>query len=112
MFTFCSNSSVDVSKRCLVTKRLTFSKMEHLPTTTQLLRDRSLYHVRAYLEAAFPNRWIGRRGSIEFPARSPGLTPTDFFLCGYLKNKVYGSKPATVDELKEEIERQCLGSSK
>ena len=32
----------------------------------------------------------------------------DFFLWGYLKDKVYGSKPATVDELKEEIERQCL----
>ena len=68
------------------------------------------YHrdVRAYLEATFPNRWIGRRGSVDFPARSPDLTPMDFFLWGYLKDKVYGSKPATVDELKEEIERQCL----
>ena len=61
------------------------------------------YHrdVRAYLKATFPNRWIGRRGSVEFPARSPDLTPMDFFLWGYLKDKAYGSKPATVDELKE-----------
>ena len=36
----------------------------------------------------------------------------DFFLWGYLKDKVYGSKPATVDELKEEIERQCLAVPK
>ena len=54
-----------------------------------------------------PGAWIGRRGSVEFPARSPDLIPMDFFLWGYLKDKVYGSKPATV-ELKEEIERQYL----
>jgi hypothetical protein len=29
----------------------------------------------------------------------------DFFLCGYLKDKGYAAKPATVHELKEEIER-------
>jgi hypothetical protein len=32
----------------------------------------------------------------------------DFFLWGYLKDKVYAAKPATVHELKEETERQCL----
>ena len=26
-----------------------------------------------------PNRWIGQRGNIEFPPRSPDLTPLDFF---------------------------------
>ena len=39
------------------------------------------YHrdVRAYLDAVFPDTWIGRRGPIEYPARSPDLTPMDFF---------------------------------
>jgi hypothetical protein len=32
----------------------------------------------------------------------------DFFLWGYLKDKVYAAKPVTVRELKEEIERKCL----
>jgi transposase len=39
------------------------------------------YHrdVRAHLDENLPNRWIGRRGSIEYPPRSPDLTPMDFF---------------------------------
>jgi hypothetical protein len=33
-----------------------------------------------YLDEVFPNRWIGRRGHIEWPARAPDFTPLDFFL--------------------------------
>lgn len=67
------------------------------------------YHcdVRAHLNATHPDTWIGRRGAIEYPARSPDLTPMDFFLWGYLKDKVYCRKPRTIDALKLEIERQC-----
>ena len=67
------------------------------------------YHldVRAYLDAVFPDTWIGRRGPTEYPSRSPDLTPMDFFLWGYLKDKVYCNKPRTIDALKLEIERQC-----
>jgi Transposase. len=35
--------------------------------------------VRQYLNQVFPARWIGRRGRIEWPARSPDITPMDFF---------------------------------
>uniref|UniRef100_A0A2R5LFM4 Putative transposable element n=1 Tax=Ornithodoros turicata TaxID=34597 RepID=A0A2R5LFM4_9ACAR len=35
---------------------------------------------RAYLDRAFPSRWIGRYGPVSWPARSPDLTPLDFFL--------------------------------
>ena len=67
------------------------------------------YHrdVRAHLDAVFPDTWIGQRDTIEYPARSPDLTPMDFFLWGYLKDKVYRSKPRTIDALKLVIERQC-----
>ena len=36
-----------------------------------------LYHqdVRAYLDDTVPGQWIGRRGPIEYPLRSPDLTP-------------------------------------
>jgi Transposase. len=37
--------------------------------------------VREYLNNTFTGRWIGRRGTIEWPPRSPDLTPLDFF-CG------------------------------
>lgn len=35
--------------------------------------------VRAYLDELLPERWIGRRGPVEWPPRSPDLTPLDFF---------------------------------
>ena len=43
--------------------------------------------VRQYLDATFPERWIGRRGQIEWPPRSPDLTPLDFFSVGLFKIK-------------------------
>ena len=59
--------------------------------------------VRAYLDTQFPHRWIGRRGEIEWPARSPDLTPLDNFRWGYLKNKVYSTQPQSLDELQNRI---------
>lgn len=63
--------------------------------------------VRNYLDQIFANRWIGRRGTIEWPARSPDLTPLDFFLWGYLKSKVYKTKPENIDILKDRIRSEC-----
>lgn len=63
--------------------------------------------VRAWLDQKFANRWIGRRGSIEWPARSPDLTPPDFFLWGYLKNIIYKVSPSTIAELRRLIASAC-----
>lgn len=60
-------------------------------------------NVRRYLNEVFPERWIGRRGAIEWPPRSPDLTPLDYFLWGYLKNRVYQNKPQTLEELRRNI---------
>ncbi|KYN16168.1 hypothetical protein ALC57_11579, partial [Trachymyrmex cornetzi] len=57
--------------------------------------------VRNLLNNIFPGRWIGRRGPIEWPPRSPDLTPLDNFYWGFLKNKVYETKPTDIDKLKE-----------
>lgn len=63
------------------------------------------YHriVREYLDTIFPQRWIGRRGVMEWPARSPDMTPLDFFLWGYLKNRVYVNRPSNINDLKARI---------
>ncbi|GBP63905.1 hypothetical protein EVAR_39568_1 [Eumeta japonica] len=45
--------------------------------------------VRSHLNATFPNRWLGRFRSQPWPARSPDLTPLDFFLWGYVKERVF-----------------------
>ena len=57
-------------------------------------------HVRDFLNATFQERWIGRRGSIEWPPRSPDLTPMDFFFWGVVKEKVFQRKPRTLPDLR------------
>ena len=64
-------------------------------------------NVRQYLNNVFIDRWIGRRGDIEWPARSPDLTPLDYFLWGYLKDRVYKTKPQNLDELRQRIIDEC-----
>ena len=59
--------------------------------------------VRQFLEAEFPGRWIGTRGAVEWPARSPDLSPLDFFLWGTLKNVIYRRTINTRDELRLRI---------
>ena len=59
--------------------------------------------VRDTLQGHFPNRFVGIGHEIEWPPRSPDLTPCDFFLWGYVKSKVYTSPPGTLDELRNRI---------
>lgn len=61
--------------------------------------------VRNYLNELFPNNWMGTQGPIKWPARSPDLSPLDFFLWGFLKNKIYKYPSTTEEELRENIER-------
>ena len=58
------------------------------------------------LNHEFPGRWIDRRGSIEWPPRSPDLNPLDFFLWGYLKWKVYKDRPRDLEEIKWRIRQE------
>ena len=65
--------------------------------------------VREWLNAHFPRRWMGRRGPHERPARSPNLTPCDFFLWGWLKEQVNSTKRTTLEELEGRI-REVMSS--
>ena len=58
------------------------------------------------LRANFPGHLISRFGDIHWPSRSPDLTPVDFFLWGYLKDRVYAGRPHTTEELKQSIHRE------
>ena len=58
---------------------------------------------RNWLNERLPNRWIGRRGPIEWAARSPDLTPLDFFLWGYVKQKVYQQNIKDLNDLRQSI---------
>ncbi|CAB0019743.1 unnamed protein product, partial [Nesidiocoris tenuis] len=62
-----------------------------------------------FLRRIFPGRVISRHGDVPWPPRSPDLTPSDFFLWGYLKSKVYVDKPRTIQELKQSITQETVG---
>lgn len=62
---------------------------------------------RNWLNATFHTQWIGRHGPVHWPARSPDLSPLDFFLWGYVKDRVYVTETKTSDELKARITDVC-----
>lgn len=59
--------------------------------------------VRSLLNELFPNSWIGRYGPRAWPARSPDLTPPDFFLWGFVKDKVFETSVSNITQLKRRI---------
>ena len=57
--------------------------------------------VRQYLNQLLPNAWIGRRGLVEWPPRSPDLPPLDFYLWGHLKVMVYQESMRDLNHMKD-----------
>ena len=55
------------------------------------------------LKVIFPSRLISRFGDIPWPPRFPDLNAPDFFLWGYLKEKVYIEMPDILQQLKRNI---------
>jgi len=55
------------------------------------------------LDAIFPNRWILIDGPTPWPPRSPDITPLDFFLWGYVKDKVFSTPVPDITNLKARI---------
>ncbi len=60
-----------------------------------------------WLDENFSNRWIGRGrprdSNISWPPRSPDLTPMDFFVWGFVKEKVDIKNHENLTDLKESI---------
>lgn len=56
--------------------------------------------VRQLLDERYPNRWIGRAGPIPWPARSPDLTPLDYYVWGHMKEMVYATPVNTIEDLR------------
>ena len=58
------------------------------------------------LKGKFGERVISRNGPVKWPPRSCDLTPLDFFLWGLIKSLVYANKPVTLEDLKDNIQRE------
>ena len=55
--------------------------------------------VKQYLRDTFQQQIIGYVSCIEWSPRSPDLNPLDFFLWGYINQRVYATPPSTLQEL-------------
>ncbi|KYN14904.1 hypothetical protein ALC57_12879 [Trachymyrmex cornetzi] len=62
---------------------------------------------RNALNILYPNKWIGRGSLTPWPPRSPDINHLDFFLWGFIKEKVFSTKPTTRDNMKEIIRQAC-----
>jgi hypothetical protein len=60
----------------------------------------------AVIRGMFPQHVTSHFGDVEWPPRSPDLSACDFFLWGYLKEKVYAHCPHTIQELKDCIQEE------
>ena len=47
----------------------------------------------AWLQQRFPDRLISRRCDSQWSPHSPDLEPPDFYMWGYLKDRVHGNNP-------------------
>jgi hypothetical protein len=55
------------------------------------------------LRTMFPDRLVTRFGDINCPVHSPELVVPDYFLWGYVRSKVYETRPANIAGLKQRI---------
>lgn len=56
-----------------------------------------------HLTETYGEQVIATHGPVRWPARSPDLTCLDFYLWGYLKDKVYGIPVLTLENLENRI---------
>ena len=57
-----------------------------------------------FLRIVSGNRIISRHSDVNWPIRSCGLTPLDYFLWRAVKDKCYANHPETIEALKHEID--------
>jgi hypothetical protein len=62
---------------------------------------------RNFLDLTYPQQWIGRGSTHNWPARSPDLNLVDFFLWGHLKSLVYASPIQDEEMLRNRIIDAC-----
>lgn len=63
--------------------------------------------INDYLNVQFGENWMGNQGPIQWPARSPDLTPLDFFLWGRIRDLTYKNNDFNS---RDELERVLRGA--
>jgi hypothetical protein len=110
---FIFESSVTAATYVQMLNDWFWPKVRNLPDVQQMffMQDGATPHyaleTRQWLDVHFPGRWIGRGGPVMWPPRSPDLTPADFFLWPYLKERVRRRAPINLAELRRVIIEEC-----
>lgn len=103
-------------RRMLLTKFIPVAHGMDAINDYWFMQDGALPHrtndVFQSLDEHFSGRVIGLgyptkfNGGLDWPPYSPDLNPCDFFLWGYLKDRVYKESPSNLDDLKATIQRE------
>lgn len=99
---FLQNEFQDFLYELTVAERLNYSyfQQDGAPPHTAVICTN-------YLNQVMPDSWIGTYGPILWPARSPDITPLDFFVWGYIKDKVFQTAPENIEDIKTRIRNAC-----
>jgi hypothetical protein len=77
------------------------------PATLHFQQDGATAHTARQLmnllRTVLQHRIISRFGNINWPSCSPDLSPCDFYLWGFVKSKVFETRPADLNALKQRI---------
>jgi hypothetical protein len=89
---FFAQKTVTGSSSLDILQLYAFPQLEHLQPNVFLQQDRAPPHwsldVWRAINATFSGCWIGR----DWPPRSPDITSLDFFLWGYMKDRIYATE--------------------
>ncbi|GBM52208.1 hypothetical protein AVEN_220156-1 [Araneus ventricosus] len=76
-----------------------------------LAPPRKVSCVEQEIRDTFQQQVIGYGGCVEWPPRSLDPNPLDFFLWGYIKQRVYAIPSPTLQELRNRITDACASVS-
>ena len=63
---------------------------------------------RQVMNEILDEKWIGRGRPVAWPPRSPELTSPNYFLCGFVKERVMTVALTTPDDMEEKIRQACI----
>jgi hypothetical protein len=81
--------------------------MKEMASFNMFQHEAHTANTTAKLQRFFGKRIVGRG---IWPPRSPDLTPPDFFLWGFLKERVYSNNLPGLEELKHNIEQTAANT--
>jgi hypothetical protein len=59
-------------------------------------------------QSTYPERRVGRGGTMVWPPRSPDLNPLNFFLWGSLEKVVYATAVNNMSDLQQQVANGCI----